>query len=142
MDQFGGIVDSRFERDEIGRWHTIVSRHSQLFVGKFAVHKMLFIRLKRPRLNVVDEVRHVGQHLENNRDFVEMIQIIGRQKALFIDIGASDACSHLLNARCRGKYLVHQIRIFSPILQTESPNQAITNMRKLITRTQSEPSLL
>ena len=86
MDQFGGIVESSIERDEMGRWHTIVSRDSQLFIGKFAVHKMLLIRLKRPRLNVVDEVRHVGQHLENHRDFVELIQIIGRQKALFIDI--------------------------------------------------------
>ena len=73
VDQFGGIVDSRSERVGIGRWHTIVSRDSQLFVGKFSVHKMLFIRLKRPRLNVFDEVRHVGQHLENHCDFVEMI---------------------------------------------------------------------
>ena len=56
---------------------------------------MLFIRLKRLRLNVFDEVQHVGQHLENHCDFVEVLQIIGRQKALFIDIGASDACSHL-----------------------------------------------
>ena len=142
MDQFGGIVESSIERDEMGRWHTIVSRDSQLFIGKFAVHKMLFIRLKRPKLNVFDKVRRVGQHLKNHRDFIQMIQIIGRQKALFIDIGASDACSHLLTARSRGKCLVNQIRIFSPILQTESPNQAITIMRKLITGTQSEPSLL
>ena len=142
VEQFGDLVDSRFERDEIGRWHIIVNRDSQLFVGKLAFHKMLFMRLKRPRLNFFDKVRHVRQHLENHRDVVETIQIIGRQKALFIDISASDACLHLLNASCRGKCLVHQIQIFPPILQTESSNQAITNMRKLITGTQSVPSFL
>ena len=142
MDRLGGIVDSRFERDEMGCWHTIVSRDSQLFIGIFSAHKMLFIILNRQRINLFDEVWYVGQHLKNHRDFVEMFQIIGRQKALFIEISASDARSRLLKAQRRGECLVHQIRIFSPILQSKSSNQAITNMRKLITGTQSEPSLL
>ena len=83
MDKFGGIVDSRFERDEMGCWHSIVSCDIEIFVGKLTVHKMLFIGLKRPGVNVFDKVRRVGQRLENHRDFVQMVQIIGRQKAFF-----------------------------------------------------------
>jgi len=48
---------------------------------------MLEIALGLPRLAFLEQLRHVGHHLEQHDDLVEVIEIVGGKSGARIDIG-------------------------------------------------------
>jgi len=71
--------------------HMLISFNGQVLVRKGAVLKMLGIGYGLPVLGVVHQVPEIGHHAQGHDDLVEMIEIIGRQQGLLVDIGARKA---------------------------------------------------
>ena len=60
---------------------------------------MLGVGYGLPRLGVVHQVPEIGHHSHGHDNLVEMIEVIGRQQRLLVDIGALKAAPDFLQLR-------------------------------------------
>ena len=54
-----------------------------------------------PILDFVPQVQEIGHHFQGHDDFVEVIEVIGRQQGLLVDIGAVQTRLDFLQVRFR-----------------------------------------
>ncbi len=60
--------------------HVLVGLDRQFPIGETDFLKVLPVGLGPPRPGVVQEVRHVGDHLQRHDDLVEIVEVVGGEK--------------------------------------------------------------
>ena len=78
------------EGDSVALRRVLVGLDRQITVREVAVAEVILVRFGRPRIGVPQAFRHVGDHFDEHHHLVEMIEVVGRQQRLLIDVCAAD----------------------------------------------------
>ncbi|MDP6121601.1 MAG: hypothetical protein QF450_09410 [Rhodospirillales bacterium] len=85
-DEPADLYDRRFQGPAALGRRVAVSLDRQVFFGEDSVPEMVLIGLGLPRLDFLQEFRHVRKHLQGHDDLIEIVEKTRGQQGLLVDV--------------------------------------------------------